>query len=182
MKTKKDIEKKLAQVRFRHLKKALRKGLSRKPENCVYNAKLGKGSKPDAPRVGVCMYKVEVGAGPKGVCDDCFGGQNRASDCMDFEPRQDASDIRKDFESFLHTASKGEIAFHYPDLAALLWTLGEHPSLESVIPDDEVTALVEEVIAPPELELVQIEESTPDAGSWWNRFVIYVRRTFLGWF
>ncbi len=181
MKTKKDIEKKLAQVRFRHLKKALRKGLSRKPENCVHNAKLGKGSKPSAPRLGVCMFKVEIGAGPKGVCDDCFGGQNRAADCKDFEPRQDAADIRKDFESFLHTASKGEIAFHYPDLAALLWTLGEHPSLESVIPDDEVTALVEEILVQPEDAMVQVEEPVV-VGSWWGRFVVFVRRTFLGWF
>ena len=182
MKTKKDIEKKLAQVRFRHLKKALRKGLSRKPENCVYNAKLGKGSKPDAPRVGVCMFKVVDGTGPNGVCDDCFGGQNRAADCGDFEPRQDASDIRKDFESFLDTATKGEIAFHYPDLAALLWTLGEHPSIDSVIPDDEVTALVEEYTARPDQTLVQVDEPILDEGSWLDRFVNYVRRTFLGWF
>ena len=183
MKTKKDIEKKLVQVRFRHLKKALRTGLSRKPENCAYNAKLGKGAKPDSPRVGVCMFKVAEAGGPRGVCDDCFGGQNRASDCPDFDPRQDASDIRKDFESFLDSASKGEIAFHYPDMAALLWALGDHPALDSVLPNDEVVSLVED-FTEAEKALDEEEEAATAlaiADSWWGRVAAYLRRVFLGW-
>lgn len=180
MKSRKAIEKKLVQVRFRHLKKALRTGLSRKPENCLYNAKLGKGAKPDSPRVGVCMFKVSEGSGPRGVCDECFGGQNRAADCGDFEPRQDVADIRKDFENFLSTASKGEIAFHYPDLAALLWTLGDHPALDDTLPDDGV--LLEElqvaensVAAEERAELTLVE-----APSLWERLVATIRGWFSG--
>ena len=170
MKTDKDIQKKLVQVRYRHLKKALRTGLSRKPENCLYNAKLGKGSKPDSPRVGVCMFKVDSGSGPKGVCDECFGGQNRAADCSDFEPRQDASDIRKDFESFLGSASKGEIAFHYPDIAALLWALGEHPALDTVIPDDDPIEFGTDSEEHPNEAL-----ATVPADAWWHRLLAWVK-------
>ena len=177
MKDRKDIEKKLVQVRFRHLKRALRTGLSRKPENCAFNAKLGKGSKPDSPRVGVCMYKVDLGAGPKGVCDECFGGRNRAADCKDFEPRQDASDIRKDFESFLQTATKGEIAYHYPDMAALLWTLGDHPVLEDIIPDDELVSLeyAEDIAKEEEQALVELPKT-----SWWGQLWQRIREVLGG--
>ena len=181
MKTEKDIEKKLVQVRFRHLKKALRTGLSRKPENCLHNAKLGQGSKPDAPRVGVCMFNVETGAGPKGVCDECFGGKNRAADCPDFEVRQDAADIRRDFDGFLQSASKGEIAYHFPDMAALLWALGDHPALETVIPDDEVLPAVDEQRV--ELQMAEAEaeaDSLTFHTSWWTRFTVWVRGFFGG--
>ena len=182
MKSRKEIKTKLAQVRYRHLKKALRTGLSRKPENCLHNAKLGQGSKPDSPRVGVCMFGVEEGAGPRGVCDECFGGRNRAAECDDFESVRDASEIRKDFEGFLNNASNGEIAFHYPDMAALLWALGDHPALESVIPDDEPlnpkSAEVTEV-------LVQIEEPAtlaveePAGESWVSRLWGWIRSRFV---
>ena len=180
MKSEKDIEKKLVQVRFRHLKKALRTGLSRKPENCVYNAKLGQGNKPDSPRVGVCMYGVKPGGGPRGVCDDCFGGKNRASTCPEFDPARDAGDIRRDFDGFLQSANQGEVAFHFPDIAALLWALGDHPSLETVIPDDEIL---------PEVEQIQLEEQMAEAKaemvplvreSLWSRFRVWVQGIFNG--
>lgn len=181
MKSRKEIKTKLAQVRYRHLKKALRTGLSRKPENCMHNAKLGQGSKPDSPRVGVCMFGVEEGAGPRGVCDECFGGRNRAAECDDFEVIRDASEIRKDFEGFLNEASKGEIAFHYPDMAALMWALGDHPSLDSVIPDDDLGVEAEEPAVENEV-LVQIDEPkdlTVIEESWVLRLWRWLRSRFV---
>ena len=187
MKSRKEIKTKLAQVRYRHLKRALRTGLSRKPENCMHNAKLGLGSKPDSPRVGVCMFGVEEGAGPRGVCDECFGGRNRAAECDDFEVIRDAAEIRKDFEGFLNQASKGEIAFHYPDMAALMWALGDHPSLDDVIPDDEVEreeAAEDEVVQ--ESGLIQIEEpptvaveQTVVSAPWFVRAWHWLRSRFV---
>jgi len=121
------------------------------------------------------MYGVNPkvsGTGPRGVCDECFGGQNRAADCPEFEPVRDAADIRKDFDGFLTSATKGEIAFHYPDIAALLWALGDHPDLESILPDDEAVQLVEVEEASevePEHELAVIEES------WWQRLWRFIR-------
>lgn len=178
----KDIEKKIIQVRFRHLKKALRTGLSRRPENCAYNAKLGQGNKPNTPKIGVCMYGVNqdvIGTGPRGVCDECFGGRNRASDCGEFEPLRDAADIRKDFDGFLNTASKGEIAYHYPDLAALLWALGDHPDLDSIIPDDDMPqAQVEEVEQ--EAVATEAEAELLVVQPWWSVWLEWVRGLFRG--
>ena len=40
MKTKGEILQKLKQVRYRHLKKGIRKSLSRQPHNCTFNRKI----------------------------------------------------------------------------------------------------------------------------------------------
>jgi hypothetical protein len=128
-----DIKKKLDQVRFRHLKRTVRTSLSRRPENCAYNRKLGDGSTPDMPAIGVCMYK---GNHPDGVCDEAFGGRHRAAGCPYFEAPA-AEDVRGDFDEFLAQADAGEIAYHFPDMAALLWVLDEAPAPDTLIPDGD---------------------------------------------
>lgn len=138
MRNRKEILKKLRQVRFRHLKKLTRTGMSRRPCNCVYNVTLGDGSKPKEPAVGVCTFKVLEGRSPDGVCDEKFGGNARASSCPVFEANRTAEDIREEFDAFLAEASFGEIAYHFPDMAALLWVLNQTPESDTFVPEGEL--------------------------------------------
>jgi hypothetical protein len=133
LRTESDIRKKLAQARFRHLKKRVRTSISRRPQNCVHNRKLGDGSTPERPAVGVCMLNGDC---PDGVCDDAFGGRARAAGCPSFTP-PDPESVKLDFEDFLSEAPAGEIAYLFPDMAALLWVLDTRPDVETDIPDGE---------------------------------------------
>jgi len=132
MRSRKEISKKLAQVRYRHLKKLKRTGLSRRPCNCVYNVTIGDGNKPDQPSIGVCTYKVLEGQSPDGACDENFGGLARAQNCPVFEVNQTSDMIKEDFDNFLANASFGEIAYHFPDMAALLWVLKEDSDIVDI--------------------------------------------------
>ena len=138
MRSRKEIQKKLAQVRFRHLKKLTRTGLSRRPCNCVYNVTLGDGSKPKEPAIGVCTYKVLEGRSPDGICDEKFGGNARAGNCPVFEANRVAAEIKEEFDTFLSEASFGEIAYHFPDMAALLWVLEKTPEDHTFVPDGDL--------------------------------------------
>lgn len=139
MRNRKDIQKKLAQVKYRHLSKLKRTGLSRRPCNCVFNVSLGEGNKPNQPSIGVCTYKVLEGQAPDGVCDDNFGGKARAQNCPVFEVNQTSQIIKEDFDTFLANASFGEIAYHFPDMAALLWVLQqESPDGDMESPDGDM--------------------------------------------
>lgn len=147
MRNRKEIQKKLSQVRFRHLKKMVRTGLSRRPCNCAHNVSLGPGNTPSEPNVGVCAYKVAKGQEYDGVCDEKFGGRARAASCPVFQANQDADSIREEFDTFLSQADFGEIAYHFPDMAALLWVLSEHPNDETHDPDNEgLSEDVEEIM------------------------------------
>lgn len=137
MRSRKEITKKLAQVRFRHLKKLKRTGLSRRPCNCVYNVTIGEGNTPKRPNVGVCTYKVLEGQEPDGACDENFGGLARAQNCPVFESTQTPEMIKEDFDTFLENATFGEIAYHFPDMAALLWVLKETPEQATRVPEGE---------------------------------------------
>lgn len=133
MRSESDIRKKLAQARFRHLKKQVRTSISRRPQNCVHNRKLGDGSTPERPAIGVCMLNADC---PDGVCDDAFGGRVRAAGCPSFTP-PDPDAVKMDFEDFLSDAPAGEIAYLFPDMAALLWVLDARPDPSTVFPDGE---------------------------------------------
>ena len=148
MRSRKEIKKKLAQVRFRHLKKLTRTGLSRRPSNCVYNVTIGDGTKPKEPCVGICTYKVLEGQAPDGVCDDKFGGKARAGSCPVFEANRTVEEIREEFDEFLATASYGEIAYHFPDMAALLWVLNEMPDNSTIVPEGEAIEPTPEKLKP----------------------------------
>ena len=148
MRSRKEIQKKLAQVRYRHLKKLTRTGLSRRPCNCVYNVTLGDGGKPKEPAVGVCTYKVLEGRNPDGICDEKFGGNARAGGCPVFEANKTADEIKEEFDSFLAEASFGEIAYHFPDMAALLWVLQKTPEEQTAVPEGEILEVIAEGLKP----------------------------------
>ena len=180
MRSRKEILKKLKQVRFRHLKKLTRTGLSRRPCNCVYNVTLGDGSRPSEPDIGVCTYKVLEGAKPDGICDEKVGGIARAGGCPVFEPSRTAEAIREDFDTFLSEASFGEIAYHFPDMAALLWVLKQTPEDGTSVPEGEILATIAEGLKPtsgsqqeyPPLEDLLAEDNSP--------YVLELLRRFRG--
>lgn len=136
MKSEGQIKHKLAQVRFRHLKRELRNGLSRKSTNCQFNGTV---DLPGRPCLGVCLYKAEDPAEWNGgTCDESLG--DRAAQCPLFECLNTRELIKDEFESFLEKADRARIAERYPDMAALLWALDIEkaeglPELE----DDEAT-------------------------------------------
>lgn len=65
-------------------------------------------------------------------------GKERAAQCPYFEFSRTKDQIKQDFEAFVMQADLAEIAYQYPDMAALMWVLGEEerPLLGD---DDEVS-------------------------------------------
>lgn len=117
MRTEGQVRHQLAQVRYRHLKRDLRTGLSRKPENCSHNVSVI----DSTVRVNLCVLQEE--GYQYTVCDSSCGGLERASKCQNFECANTKDSIKQDFDEFLSTATRAEIAERYPDVAALLWVL-----------------------------------------------------------
>lgn len=133
MRSEGQVRHKLAQVRFRHLKREIRGGLSRRPQNCVHNGSVGTPSGP----LGVCLLGAEKPEAWVGTsCDESFGGDARAAECPHFACCRSKDSIREDFEEFLDSANRAQVAERYPDIAALLWTLDEERVLASDSPDD----------------------------------------------
>lgn len=128
------IKHKLAQVRFRHLKREIRNGLSRKSSNCQFNGTI---DLPGRESVGVCLYKAEDPAvWNGGACDESIS--DRATKCHLFQCLNTKDLIRDEFDSFLEKADRARIAQRYPDMAALLWVLDlEKADVLSDIEDEE---------------------------------------------
>lgn len=120
MKSEGAIRHKLKQVRFRYLKRRIEGSLDRRPENCTHNGVMD-GS--DAIRA--CFLQVDV-TGRRGVvCDERFGGCARAGSCPHFALRHDKNSVKSEFYTDLDAMSFPEIAYNYPDMAALLWVLAD---------------------------------------------------------
>ena len=118
MKTEGQIRHKLQQVTFRHLQRAVRTALSRRPENCVYNGAV------DLPTGEVHYCKlIETREGTALPCDEAFGGIKQAGECPTFACKHTKEDVRGEFTTFLQTSDVATIALKYPDVAALLWAM-----------------------------------------------------------
>lgn len=120
MKTEGQVRHKLQQVTFRHLQRTVRTALSRRPENCTHNAVL----RLAAGEVRFCTLRETVN-GSFTPCDLLHGGLEQAAKCPDFSCSNTKEGARRDFEAFLKTSDVATIAAEYPDVAALLWALGE---------------------------------------------------------
>jgi hypothetical protein len=137
VKTEGQIRHKLVQVRFRHLKQTLRNGLSRRPENCVYNRAV----EMQEGEVHFCGVEDSLS---RPLCDAAHGGLPRAAACPLFECRNNKEELRRDFFARLKTATLAELAQDYPDMVALLWTLGDSSAFSE------------------ETEVVDLEEDAPE--------------------
>lgn len=134
MKTEGQVKHKLVQVRFRHLKREIRGGLSRRPQNCVHNGTV---STPSGP-LGVCLLGAGSPASWEGTpCDERHGGDARAAKCSFFASSQTKDALRDGFDGFLDGASLPEIAERYPDMAALMWVLDETTPPPAPPPEDD---------------------------------------------
>lgn len=123
MKTEAEVRHKLAQVRFRHLKRELRTHLSRKPSNCKHNGRV---FLPVLGNVGICLAKTATSE--RQICDS--GLDNQAPDCSLFECGRTKEELRTEFDDFLANSDRAHIAERFPDLVALLWVLDSGPEIE----------------------------------------------------
>lgn len=145
MKPEGQVKHKLAQVRFRHLKREIRNGLSRRSLNCVHNGAV---EMPGVGEVGVCLKGAESGNWNGGVCDESVS--DRAAQCPLFERCRSRDQIEDDFNAFLGSAERALIAERYPDMAALLWVLDLDRPEGLVDLDDEGDPLSPEYHPTPE--------------------------------
>lgn len=121
---------KLKQVIFRHRKKKIRQALRCSPENCIHNKTLH--FSDDLPPIGVCGRWAQEASpfekwpsGAPGVCDTSHNGEAQASQCAAFQAEVDIESLKDQFQGFIQEASLAEIASEYPDVAALMWVLGD---------------------------------------------------------
>lgn len=163
MKPEGQVRHKLVQVRFRHLKREIRGGLSRRPQNCSNNGTVNTPSGP----LGVCMLGAGSPASWEGSpCDERHGGDSRAAKCPFFSPARTKDSLRDGFDGFLDGASLPEIAERYPDMAALMWVLDEDtpppaPSPEEDPEGEDPTPPVEPPTPPPPEERVSLTPFRP---------------------
>jgi hypothetical protein len=134
MKTEGQVRRKLQQVTYRHLQRAVRTALSRRPENCENNRRVKLPVLGSEVRFCTVIEDVDGDFVP---CDERHGGLEQAEKCSQFACASTKDSVRDDFTKFLRDSDVATIAAEYPDLAALLWTL-----------DDTAPVLVEEPEAP----------------------------------
>lgn len=177
MKSKGEILQKLKQVRYRHIKKGIRKGLSRQPQNCAHNRQIDL-----ILGLRVCSHANVLDTFLMGselpVCD-AENGPDQSKTCDYFCPARDKSEIREQIKTRLNSKEVGEIAFHYPDVAALIWVLDDKDleGFEDLEEDfDMKEAQVIEDDEEDDFELYTLEPITlDDVGpknllqSWWVR-------------
>jgi len=116
------VWRKLKQLRFRYMKTYLEKNLKRTPDNCLYNhlERFSSGKK-----VGLCSY-VPEDSSLWGfiICDgDTSEGVAQARRCEVFCTKRSPDELKEEFDLFMSTSTMGQIAYHYRDMAALMWVL-----------------------------------------------------------
>ena len=126
MKTSGAIRHKIQQIRFRYLKKVLESGLSQHPDTCLFYL--------ENEGVGLCSSVVETKAGSQPiVCTP-----DRCKACTSFSNIHTKESLKQGFKDSLEDMPLPELAYHYPDLAALQW------AIEDDVPyEDEPSPVVE---------------------------------------
>jgi hypothetical protein len=129
LKTPSAVRQKLKQLRFRYIKKWLDTTLKVAPHNCAHNVVF---EPPNgAPEIRCCTLIRESGSLVKPpaiygvVCDPRHGGLERAAACPHYKPLYEKDTVKREFYDELNSMTLPQIAAEYPDMAALLWVLGE---------------------------------------------------------
>lgn len=163
MKTEGQVKHKLAQVKYRHLKREIRGGLSKKSGNCHFNGRV---DLPGREGIGICLYRAgDPSQWLGGTCDETV--DDRAAQCPYFSGKHTKEQIKDDFNTFMESSDRAHIAERYPDMAALLWVLDlENPELgpEEAEEDEEPPSTQPEVVP-----RVVSEAIVPI--SFWDRFL-----------
>jgi hypothetical protein len=117
----------------------------------------------------VCLYGVQ-GARAIRVCDERHGGFQQAKDCPLYDSLKQKSQIKEEFQAELEGMTIAEIAYEYPDMAALVWVLGAEDAPEAgEDAEDEFepqAPLQRPSIPPPSLLMVPSPKPP-----WWVRFL-----------
>jgi len=119
-----EIIRKFKQARYRHIQKRLRRR-PRAPDECRYHKFFESST---GKTVGCCHYSDISGDDdwPVKVCDsEMPEGLAQAKKCPVFEYRVNKAEAASYIDNILLNGETGEIAFHLPDLNALLWVLGD---------------------------------------------------------
>lgn len=174
MKTEGQIKHKLSQVRFRHLKREVRNGLSVKSENCSFNGLV---SLPVYGEIGVCLHGAGSSSWNGGLCDSST--DNRAESCSLYHCSNTKDQLKSDFNMFLKSSDRAHIAERYPDMAALLWVLDTEA--ETAIESAEPTEEPEEPVSSQETRttsdsLIPIRESPSYLHILWAWLLGFFRR------
>ena len=168
MKNSGEIRQKVKQVRYRYLKKALDRKLRHQPDNCRFNGVHGGCSYK------CCLHRLEEDGWNGIVCDTELDGKDRAEACPVFELQYDKEQIKEGLDSFLKTAPIQEIAFYFPDLAALLWVLDgethlrdadEEEDFQDTEPEPE-PEMYPDMADPPEHTVPDVEDIVETASGW----------------
>jgi len=172
MKSEGAVRHKLKQVLFRHRSKEIQRRLRKEPCNCAFNRTM---DLPNGESVSFCLFSelnpdeepptvllMQGGGSGPALCDEKHGGLDQAKECDKFEPMDGPGEIKAEFKDFVETADRAQIAFRYPDAAALLWVLDE--GVEGIDVEEEgseVSLPAPEEIAPLTREELKKKESPP---------------------
>lgn len=131
MKTPGQVQQKLKQVLYRHLKKRLKAGLKQAPHTCIHNEEL---ELDGGGVIGICRF-TEAGVPRNLVCDHQVDRGVRAQNCPLWSPAVSKDEIKAEFQDFLDSADRGQIAAEFPDAAALMWVLDDGESMFDWTPE-----------------------------------------------
>lgn len=128
------VKHKLNQVRFRHLKRRLEAELQPSPLNCGHNQRLPEYASTqgqEAPPA-LCMFGADDRmTWEPSFCDERLDQGARARTCPHFCVRRTKDEIKTEFYLALDRMTLPEVAYHYPDMAALLWVLDAEDAVQS---------------------------------------------------
>ncbi len=117
MRTSGEVLQKLKQLRFRHIKRVLKKALRVAPSTCAHNRMVEIPASNE--RVGLCCCPGLV----LGVCDDILG--DRSGGCSSWEGRHSKEELKEELKSTFDSAPASELSRLYPDVATLMWVLSD---------------------------------------------------------
>jgi hypothetical protein len=209
------IRHKINQIRFRHLKKRLEAELRQTPGNCAFNVTVPQPilptgqfhngtpigvplptGDPSPVGFGLCLFGAgDIVKWKPTFCDEQVDGGLRAKKCSDFCPRRAKEQVKAEFARELGEMSLAEVAYNYPDLAALIWVLDAtdlpmegtsdmEPSLEEParLMEEPARLMEERPVVPPVVEpevlaptetpapTVELPEVVPPK-TWWSRLI-----------
>jgi len=120
MRTEGQVRQQLKQVLFRHLQKKLKSAFKHVPESCIHNETMGK--------IGFCGLQ-SVGQRYFIVCDSTVVGcLDKAKGCPFWKSRGTKTELKAEFRALVE-GDKGRLAIEHPDVAALLWVIGNSEGL-----------------------------------------------------
>lgn len=118
MKSEEEIRKRVRDLKFRYLRRILRKDLKRRPHNCTFNREhTVQGTDGQDITVRLCMLGSEDPTWDIDICDT----PKQAVCCPAYLPRRNRDDIEAEFEANL--ADPEWMRENHRDLYTLTWVL-----------------------------------------------------------